>query len=209
MNEFINENTKKNTFKDLIENIHYFHTIANPQNAVIHTETPRFATNYNLYDNSKCDFLTPFKYPNGKNVCIGDIIKVKTYSKDEFSDTFNKKGEKTFIVKFDSRCEINKGKDGCFLWNEYAESMSYLNDEKHTKKDIEKICNIYEYKRDLEKNWEYTKELNIDENLSKTIQMRKTHSGKDADTFYDKNTILFYQRTIDPDKLDETFKLLP
>lgn len=37
--------------------------------------------------------------------------------------------------------------------------------------------------------------------------MRKTHSGKDADTFYDKNTILFYQRTIDPDKLDETFKL--
>lgn len=203
---FIDEYSQRNSFKDLIKNLHYFYKIAHQKSAIIYTETPRFATHYNLYDNAKCDFSTPFKYLNGKNICIGDIIKVKRYLKNDLSDSFSKKGEETFIVRFDSLCE--KGEDGCFLkGNDYSRTMSYLNDERYEKKDIEKICNIYEYKRELEKNWQYTQELNIDENLSKGIQMKETHSGKDADIFYDKNTSLLYRHTIDPDKLDETFKL--
>lgn len=78
--------------------------------------------------------------------------------------------------------------------------MSYLKDEPYEKKVIEKICNIYEYKREREKDYEYTQDLHIDENLGKNIQMNKA----DADVFYDKHTILSYQYT---DKFDESFKL--
>ena len=98
--EFINENAPKHTkdsFKDLLENIHFFNKIAHPQSAAIHTQIPRFVTNYNLYDNKQCDFSTPFKYPNGKNICIGDIVKIEGY-------------DKPFIVKFDEAYEVNQGK---------------------------------------------------------------------------------------------------
>lgn len=78
-NEFIDENATRGNFKDLINNIDYLYKINNPKSAIIHTQTPRFVSNYNLYDNARCDFSTVFKYPNGKNICIGDIIKIKSY----------------------------------------------------------------------------------------------------------------------------------
>lgn len=182
-NEFIDKNATRGNFKDLINSINH-----------LYAQTPHFAIHYNLYDLARCDFSTAFKYPNGKNVCIGDIIKVKSHTKDPFDNTFSlKSNEETFIVKFDY-----KGEDGCYLQSkEHSKLMSYLKDEPYKKKVIEKICNIYEYKRGLEKDYEYTQELNIDENLSKDIQMRQN----DSDVFYNEHTILNYQFD------DETFKL--
>lgn len=166
--EFIDENAPKHTkdsFKDLLENIHFFYKIAHPQSAVIHTQIPRFVTNYNLYDNKQCDFSTPFKYPNGKNICIGDIVKIEGY-------------DKPFIVKFDGAYEVNQGKDGCYLWNE---QNHYRFDFDKSKK-IEQISNVY--MRHI--SFGEFVENKANETLVKDITPHKI----DKKIFYDKNTIL-------------------
>mgnify|MGYP004463742583 CR=1 FL=1 len=86
--EFIDENAPKHTkdsFKDLLENIHFFYKIAHPQSAVIHTQIPRFATNYNLYDNKQCDFSTPFKYLKEIANDISKLDKTLTENYSYFS----------------------------------------------------------------------------------------------------------------------------
>ena len=166
--EFIDKNAPKHTkdsFKDLLENIHFFYKIAHPQSVAIHTQIPRFVTNYNLYDNKQCDFSTPFKYPNGKNICIGDIVKIESY-------------DKPFIVKFDGAYEVNQGKGGCYLWN----GQNHYRFDFDKSKKIEQISNVYIHHISF---GEFV-ENKANETLVKDITPHKI----DKKIFYDKNTIL-------------------
>lgn len=150
-----------NDFKELVKSIR---------------QNKPFESNYYiLSNNSLKSFKTPFKYVDGKPICVGDIVEISCEmdKSREYSQRIN---HGTFIVKFDETCET---RDGYYLWDG---ECSKRFDERE---NIEKISNVYAHLMSKAERLDihFTRYSdNIDEKFTKDISKDRLDP-----IFYDKN----------------------